>query len=149
MEWNEVPPTLRRLRESAGFTQTQVAELLGVTKAAVSFWENQKRGPTPDQVGAYAGLFGHKLVLELVPESWSVTVSPPPENVEREPDQVRERSALELSAALSTLSEEDVDTVVTLARILGRLPRAARVGFSTMVHAWARDLESKRAPKDK
>lgn len=36
---------LKQARQSAGLTQSQVADLLGVTPQAVYFWESGKRTP--------------------------------------------------------------------------------------------------------
>ena len=39
---------LKQLRLSAGLTQAQLGELIGVTKSVVSFYELQERSPSPD-----------------------------------------------------------------------------------------------------
>lgn len=39
------PDRLRSLRESAGISQQELATALGVTRAAVSHWENGTRSP--------------------------------------------------------------------------------------------------------
>jgi transcriptional regulator with XRE-family HTH domain len=43
-----------RLREAAGLSQAQLAELAGVTPAAVSRWEAGERRPTGRRAIAYA-----------------------------------------------------------------------------------------------
>ena len=38
---------LRELRENAGFTQQQLAEQMGMSKATISQYESQERVPSP------------------------------------------------------------------------------------------------------
>ena len=48
------PPGVRRaLREGAGITRAQIAATVGVTKAAVAFWEAGQRNPSREHVQAY------------------------------------------------------------------------------------------------
>jgi transcriptional regulator with XRE-family HTH domain len=42
-----------RVRELAGLSQSEVAELVGVTPAAISRWEAGDRRPTGDRAVAY------------------------------------------------------------------------------------------------
>lgn len=39
---------LKQMRKSAGLTQAQLGNLIGVTKSVVSFYELQERSPSPD-----------------------------------------------------------------------------------------------------
>ena len=39
---------LKELRLQAGLTQKQLADLIGVTKSVISFYERQERTPSPD-----------------------------------------------------------------------------------------------------
>ncbi|MBQ6325367.1 MAG: helix-turn-helix transcriptional regulator [Clostridia bacterium] len=39
---------LRELRMSAGLTQAQLGDMIGVTKSVISFYELQERSPSPD-----------------------------------------------------------------------------------------------------
>ena len=39
---------LKELRMSAGLTQAQLGEMIGVTKSVISFYELQERSPSPD-----------------------------------------------------------------------------------------------------
>ncbi len=48
---------LRRLREGAGINQTELAEKLGVTKAAISYYELRERIPSPDVIVRLAQIF--------------------------------------------------------------------------------------------
>ena len=48
---------LRRLRLQAGLTQAELAKRLNVTKAAVSYYENQERSPSPDVLIKIATIF--------------------------------------------------------------------------------------------
>lgn len=48
-------PAIRRLaRESAGLTQAELASVLGVSRPAVTRWENGTREPRDDKRVAYA-----------------------------------------------------------------------------------------------
>lgn len=42
-----------RIRELAGLSQAEIAELVGVTPAAISRWEAGERRPTGDRAIAY------------------------------------------------------------------------------------------------
>jgi DNA-binding transcriptional regulator YiaG len=47
-------PRMRRLlRERAGLSQQDLAQVLGVDRATVSRWESGERDPWPSHVGAY------------------------------------------------------------------------------------------------
>lgn len=48
---------LRRLRLQAGLTQAELAKRLNVTKAVVSYYENQERSPSPDVLIKIATIF--------------------------------------------------------------------------------------------
>ena len=48
---------LRELRTQAGLTQKQLANLLGVTKSVISFYERQERTPSPDVLKTIAAVF--------------------------------------------------------------------------------------------
>ena len=48
---------LRELRTQAGLTQKQLANLLGVTKSVISFYERQERTPSPDILKKIAAVF--------------------------------------------------------------------------------------------
>src|SRR5262249_10208834 len=51
------PPAARRLiRESAGLTQQEMAEPLGVDQATIARWENGQRFPRTSLLDAYAEL---------------------------------------------------------------------------------------------
>lgn len=39
---------LKELRKQNGFTQQQLADLIGVTKSVISFYELKERAPSPD-----------------------------------------------------------------------------------------------------
>jgi transcriptional regulator with XRE-family HTH domain len=56
------PPAMRRaIRESADLSLDQVANALGVSRQAVSHWEQGARDPRPEHLRAYA-----KLLRELM-----------------------------------------------------------------------------------
>ena len=48
---------LKDLRLQAGLTQQQLADLIGVTKSVVSFYERQERTPSPDVLKKLAEVF--------------------------------------------------------------------------------------------
>ncbi len=49
--------TLKQLRLEAGYTQQQLASLLGVTKSVVSYYELQARYPSPEVLVKIAAVF--------------------------------------------------------------------------------------------
>ncbi|MBR6950750.1 MAG: helix-turn-helix transcriptional regulator [Oscillospiraceae bacterium] len=59
---------IRQARVRAGFTQENVAEIVGVSRTAVTRWEKGEIGPKLDHLAALAVLFGvtadHLLGLE-------------------------------------------------------------------------------------
>lgn len=48
---------LKELRTQAGLTQLQLAQRMGITKSVVSFYELQKRTPSPDVLIKLTGIF--------------------------------------------------------------------------------------------
>ncbi len=48
---------IKNLRQAAGFSQPQLAEMLGVSKAVISFWENDINEPKASYVKALAVVF--------------------------------------------------------------------------------------------
>ena len=48
---------LKELRLQAGLTQKQLADLIGVTKSVISFYERQERTPSPDVLKKLAAVF--------------------------------------------------------------------------------------------
>lgn len=49
---------IKTLRQSAGLTQPQLAEMVGVSKAVISFWENDVNEPKASYVKVLAMVFG-------------------------------------------------------------------------------------------
>ena len=47
----------KELRMNAGMTQTELAKRLGITKSVVSYYELQKRTPSPDVLVRLAEIF--------------------------------------------------------------------------------------------
>ena len=47
----------KELRMNAGMTQTELAKRLGITKSVVSYYELQKRTPSPNVLVRLAGIF--------------------------------------------------------------------------------------------
>jgi transcriptional regulator with XRE-family HTH domain len=50
------PRARRRIRERTGLSQFDVAEVLGVTREAVSYWEHGLRTPKPAMAEKYRAL---------------------------------------------------------------------------------------------
>ena len=50
--------TIRKLRKERTLTQTQIADLLGITYQAVSNWEHNKNAPDLTQIPRLAQIFG-------------------------------------------------------------------------------------------
>lgn len=50
--------TLAGARVSAGFTQAELAEKLGISRATVNAWESGKRDITPLQLAAFCHVTG-------------------------------------------------------------------------------------------
>lgn len=47
-------PTIRELRDERGWTQTELAERIGVSRTTVMYWETGRRGITGSQLQAMA-----------------------------------------------------------------------------------------------
>ena len=48
---------LKQIRLQAGLTQKELAELIGVTKSVISFYELRERTPSPDVLVKLASIF--------------------------------------------------------------------------------------------
>lgn len=48
---------LKELRRSAGYTQKQLGERIGLTKSVISFYEHQERSPSPGVLMKLAEVF--------------------------------------------------------------------------------------------
>lgn len=62
-----IAENIRRLRESKGMTQEQLAEVMNVTHGAVSLWESGKRSmnvKTADQLAQALGVTLNDLMRE-------------------------------------------------------------------------------------
>ena len=70
MEFNE---KLQELRRSKGLTQEQLAEQLGVSRQAISKWENEQCAPDVSMFPILAEFFGRnnsvikKSIIRMVP----------------------------------------------------------------------------------
>jgi transcriptional regulator with XRE-family HTH domain len=61
--------TVRELRAERGWTQRQVATLLGVDQMTISGWERKRQRPFPIQLHKLCALFGVRPEdLDLAPE---------------------------------------------------------------------------------
>ncbi|WP_419208228.1 XRE family transcriptional regulator (plasmid) [Photobacterium leiognathi subsp. mandapamensis] len=63
---NDLGKRIKRRRKLCGFTQMELAKKIGVTKAAVSRWENSVNAIAPDKLDSLAG------ALEVNPE-WLIS----------------------------------------------------------------------------
>ena len=54
----EMAERLQKLRRKAGYSQEQTAELLGISRQAVSKWENGTSDPSTSNLLAIARLYG-------------------------------------------------------------------------------------------
>ncbi|MBQ7679845.1 MAG: helix-turn-helix transcriptional regulator [Butyrivibrio sp.] len=57
MEEKSFSSILKELRTSAGYTQRQLANKLGVSKSVVSYYELLERTPSPDTLIRLSGIF--------------------------------------------------------------------------------------------
>lgn len=93
-----VAQNIYRLRNQAGLTQAELAEKLGVTKGAVTQWENGWTTPRMGMVQKLAGTLG--VSIEAV-----VTEAPEP-------------GMADLAAVWRTMSPEGQETLLAMARAL-------------------------------
>lgn len=72
--------TLKELRRCAGLTQKDLADKLGLSKAAVSYYEQSIRSPSPEMLIKIAGVFhvttDHLLGLESKRQTLDITDLP-------------------------------------------------------------------------
>ena len=59
---------LRQAREFAEYTQQEIADLLGVVRETVSYWENERRLPSAVQLARLAEAYGRR---QAVSSGWS------------------------------------------------------------------------------
>ena len=51
------PERLKALRLEANLTQKEVADILGISRPAYTYWEKGEKAPTPDKLPALSKLF--------------------------------------------------------------------------------------------
>lgn len=58
--WGEIMlgDRIRELRTKRGMTQKELADILGVTDAAIGMWENARREPDVEHIKKMAAIFG-------------------------------------------------------------------------------------------
>lgn len=71
---------IRQQRMQHGWSQEKLAELMGVSRQAVTKWESGRSAPTADKLYDLAQLFGTTVDL-LMPQEPSVMPEPPRERV--------------------------------------------------------------------
>jgi transcriptional regulator with XRE-family HTH domain len=109
--WRELGERLRRSREYLGLSQGDVAEVLGVSRPAISHIESGRRKVSTLELAKLARLFG---------QSYEHFLGEVPEPVEDETSQA-------LFRATRDLTEEDRRQVLRFAQFLrnaGRAPQA-------------------------
>lgn len=107
VNYEEIRDTLIRAREAEGLSQTQVVRRLGLTKTALSAWENGRNQPRIDDLQRWARAVRRELVVTMVEQS-------------------QDGGALaEVVAGLAGrigLTGEQAATLVRVARLLRQLP---------------------------
>lgn len=88
MELNE---RIKNCRRKSGLTQEQVAEAMGVSRQAVTKWENGQSAPSTENLFKLASLFGTTVDLLL------------PEQENRQPDMKKKKRYLILRSVLFTV----------------------------------------------
>lgn len=71
---------IRQQRMQHGWSQEKLAELMGVSRQAVTKWESGRSAPTADKLYDLAQLFGTTVDLLMPPEP-TESPAPPPERV--------------------------------------------------------------------
>ncbi len=59
---------IKKCRQSAGMSQEKVAELVGVSRQAVTKWEANQSAPNTENLFKLAGIFGTTVDLLLAPD---------------------------------------------------------------------------------
>lgn len=110
---SDLTELLRKLRESNGETQKELADALGVRQSAVANWENNHNGArVPHLVDALAR-YGHELVVL--------------------PTEGRRRAATSsLVRILSALDDDEVESLLAVASGWGSIPAPIRSALVTM-----------------
>lgn len=49
--------TLKRLRQENNYTQQELADLVGISKSSISYYEHSKKIPTPQLVAEFSEIF--------------------------------------------------------------------------------------------
>ena len=70
--------TLRRLRESAGYSQLKLSKQIGVSQSAIQWWEMGKREPTIGNVAALARTFN--VSFKTICQSMGIDISGIPDD---------------------------------------------------------------------
>ena len=99
---------VKELRKKNGYTQTTLAEALGITKGTVSTWETNSRRPSFETLNTLCDIFDVKLDY-LIGQSDDAT--PPQKSVETSTDNL----------ALSQLSEDAISDAENYEYILQKL----------------------------
>lgn len=99
MTREDVQEWIAAARKKKGWTQTDLGERMGVTKANVSHWETGKHDPSFLQLLKIRDLTGHPLQDVLSPQDWPFK-NIPIERVKALDDEQRRSVALGLLAAV-------------------------------------------------
>jgi len=87
----ELHDRIKQCRQNVGLTQEQVADEMGVSRQAVTKWENGKSAPSTENLFKLASLFGTTVDLLL------------PEQENRQPDMKKKKGNLMLRSVLFTV----------------------------------------------
>lgn len=124
---------LREVREEKGFSQTEVAHHLNISRQAVSNWEKGKSSPDIDNIILLSKLYGMSLddFLEVNAQNQTIENG---ESIEKEKTEIKEQIEKELNEDSSKEdSEKRVFEILCLAVILVLLSKWQVIGVITSV----------------
>ena len=124
---------LREVREEKGFSQTEVAHHLNISRQAVSNWEKGKSSPDIDNIILLSKLYGMSLddFLEVNAQNQTIENG---ESIEKEKTEIKEQIEKELNEDSSKEdSEKRVLEILCLAVITVLLSRFPVIGMIAVI----------------
>lgn len=124
---------LREVREEKGFSQTEVAHHLNISRQAVSNWEKGKSSPDIDNIILLSKLYGMSLddFLEVNAQNQTIENG---ESIEKEKTEIKEQIEKELNEDSSKEdSEKRVFEILCLAVITVLLSRFPVIGMIAVI----------------
>ncbi len=106
MDRNDIARWVAEARKSRGWTQSQLAEELGLSKANISHWETAKHDPSFLQLLKIRDLTGHPLREVMQAEAWPFPDTPP-ERFSALDAESLDRLRAALSMTMATLMPSD------------------------------------------